>query len=46
MALKQIGPTLPWKINNQHAGFIKTYDYRLKLFIVKGAGHEVPQYQR
>lgn len=36
----------PWIINDQHAGFIKVYSYNLTVFHVKGAGHEVPLYQR
>jgi serine carboxypeptidase-like clade 2 len=36
---------IPWKIDGQHIGFIREYP-GLMFYIVKGAGHEVPQYQR
>lgn len=46
MGLKMQGTPVPWKIKDQHVGFIRNYSYGLKLYIVKGAGHEVPLYQR
>lgn len=46
MGLKQQGAPVPWKVRDQHAGFIRNYSYGLKLYLVKGAGHEVPLYQR
>jgi serine carboxypeptidase-like clade 2 len=37
----------PWVIKKQHAGFIKKYaNSKLQFYIVKGAGHEVPLFQR
>ena len=39
MGLKLQGNPVPWTVNNQHAGFIKTYSYGLKFYLVKGAGH-------
>jgi serine carboxypeptidase-like clade 2 len=44
--LKMQGVPAPWKIKEQHFGFIRTYTYGLKFYQVKGAGHEVPLYQR
>jgi serine carboxypeptidase-like clade 2 len=35
---------IPWKIDRQHVGF-REYS-GLMFYIVKGTGHEVPQYQR
>ena len=46
MNLRQQGNMKPWIFNDQHAGFIKVYSYNLTVFHVKGAGHEVPLYQR
>ena len=46
MGLKMQGGPVPWKIKEQHVGFIRNYSYGLRLYIVKGAGHEVPLYQR
>lgn len=46
MSLKLQGGLTPWIIDEQHAGFIRTYSYNLKVYQVKGAGHEVPLYQR
>lgn len=46
MGLNLVGNAVPWTVSNQHAGFIKTYTYGLKFYLVKGAGHEVPMYQR
>lgn len=46
MGVKLVGNVQPWNVSNQHAGFIKTYTYGLKFYLVKGAGHEVPMYQR
>jgi|JI61114C2RNA_FD_contig_91_452036_length_1239_multi_2_in_0_out_0_2 hypothetical protein len=43
--LQPRGDYQPWKIDGQHAGFIREYP-GLLFWIVKGAGHEVPQYQR
>lgn len=43
--LQPRGDYQPWKIDDQHAGFIREYP-GLLFWIVKGAGHEVPQYQR
>ena len=46
MNLNQLGSTVPWSVNDQHAGFIRAYSKGLKFYTVKGAGHEVPLYQR
>jgi len=47
MGLRPLGNAIPWLIDDiDHAGFIKNYSYGLVLFLVKGAGHEVPLYQR
>lgn len=46
MNLRQQGSMQPWIIDDQHAGFIRTYSYNLTVFHIKGAGHEVPLYQR
>lgn len=46
MSLKLQGDLVPWTVNDQHAGFIRAYSYNLTVFQVKGAGHEVPFYQR
>jgi hypothetical protein len=46
MGFKQSGSQVPWTVNNQHAGFIRTYSHNLTVYHVKGAGHEVPLYQR
>ena len=46
MGLKLQGGLTPWIINDQHAGFIRTYSFNLTVFQVKGAGHMVPLYQR
>lgn len=43
--LKPQSPYHVWKIDGQHAGFYREYP-GLMFYIVKGAGHEVPQYQR
>jgi hypothetical protein len=36
---------VPWKFGTQHVGFIRTYNKRIKYFIVKGAGHEAVAYK-
>lgn len=46
MNLRQQGVMQPWIFNDQHSGFIKTYSYNLTVYHIKGAGHEVPLYQR
>jgi serine carboxypeptidase-like clade 2 len=46
MGVKLLGNPEPWKVGSQHAGFIKNYSNGLKFYLVKGAGHEVPLYQR
>ena len=46
MGLRLQGGIAPWLIGDQHAGFIRTYSYGLTVYQVKGAGHEVPLYQR
>ena len=46
MGLKLQKGVAPWVIGDQHAGFIRSYSYGLVVYQVKGAGHEVPLYQR
>jgi hypothetical protein len=46
MGFKQAAASTPWKIGDQHVGFIKQFNNNLRMFIVKGAGHEVPMYQK
>lgn len=52
MGLKQYGPTKPMTLKAQHIGFKKEYKYGkedkevLRFYLIKGAGHEVPMYQR
>lgn len=46
MNLNQLGNTVPWSVNDQHSGFIRTYSKGLKFYTIKGAGHAVPLYQR
>lgn len=49
LLLKQDGEQQAWRIGDQHAGFKRKYrfgDRTMKFWIVKGAGHEVPVYQR
>ena len=37
--LLQDMPQEAFKINNQHVGFVRTYNKRIKFYIIKGAGH-------
>jgi serine carboxypeptidase-like clade 2 len=46
MGLRLQGGLAPWLIGDQHAGFIRKYSFGLTVYQVKGAGHEVPLYQR
>jgi len=46
MGFKQTAASTAWKIGDQHVGFIKQFNNNLRMFIVKGAGHEVPMYQK
>lgn len=46
MNIRQQGNMIPWMVGEQHAGFIRTYSYNLTVYHVKGAGHQVPLYQR
>ena len=48
MGLRLQGNVVPWLINDNkdHAGFIRKYSYGLTFYLVKGAGHMVPLYQR
>lgn len=46
MNFRQQGSMMPWMVGEQHADFIRTYSYNLTVYHVKGAGHEVPLYQR
>lgn len=46
MNLKLLGGLTPWIINDQHAGFIRNYSYNLTVYQVKGAGQQVPLYQK
>ena len=36
----------PWKINEQHVGFNRSYSYNVSYYHVKGAGQSVPMYKR
>jgi len=46
LGLKMQGKLTPWKVDNQHAGFSKKYTLGLNFYLVKGAGHQAPLYQR
>lgn len=46
MGVKLLSSPVPWVKNNQHFGFIRSYSLGLKYYQLKGAGHEVPLYQR
>ena len=49
LLMKEDGELEPWKVGIQHAGFKRKYRYgerKMKFWTVKGAGHEVPIYQR
>lgn len=47
MGLQQDGLQTPWKKGTQHIGFIRSYQKKsnVKLFILKGAGHEAVAYK-
>lgn len=46
LGLRMQGKLTPWTVDNQHAGFLKKYSYGLTFYLVKGAGHQAPLYQR
>jgi serine carboxypeptidase-like clade 2 len=45
LGLKPSGDYKAWTVDGQHAGFYREYP-GMMFYLVKGAGHEVPQYQR
>lgn len=46
LGLKVQGTQTPFMVGGQHAGFKKRYSQGLIFYLIKGAAHEVPLYQR
>ena len=46
LSLRQQGKSMQWSVSGQHAGFIRIYSNNFKIYVVKGAGRSVPQFQR